>query len=215
MSMRRATVTLGIAGALLSLGCGVPQSKHDTTVNKLRQAERNLSLTQDAHNTTKQKLTTAEMQIKGMRSHLQSVQNSASELKARVASLESRLQACKVPPSAPSRPSAPPPPPPDAGAAAATGGLDLAAVQAGVNKVMPKVKKCYQKEVIKKGKKLEGTLIVKFTIHRRGKTRGVKVRKGTISHRRLERCVRNVFRRARFPRSKKNTQVSYPLRFAP
>lgn len=214
MSKRRATVALGIAGILTAVGCGVPQSKYDTTVSKLKRAQRDLTLAQDEHNKSKQTLTTAELRIKGMRSHLQSVQQQAAEMKARVATLESRLQACKTPPTAPPRP-APPPPPPAAGSASAAGGLDLAAIQKGVKLLMPKIKQCYEKRVLKKGQKLTGTLIVKFRINKRGKTRGVKVRRGTIKHRRLQRCVRRVFRKARFGRSKKTTKVSYPLRFAP
>jgi len=214
MKKRRATLALGIAGILAAVGCGVPQAKHDTTVRKLKLAQRDLTLAQIEHNKSKQTLTAAEMRIKGMRSHLQTVQRQAAEMKAKVATLEVRLRQCKTPPAAPPRP-APPPPPPGAGTASATGGLDLAAIQDGVKKLMPKVRKCYERRVLKKGKNLAGTLIVKFRINKRGKTRGVKVRKGTIKHRRLQKCVRRVFRRARFGRSKKTTKVSYPLRFAP
>lgn len=213
MKKRQVSVAFGIAAISMAMGCGVPQSKHDTTVNKLRGAERSLTDAQDAHNKTKQKLTAAEMRIKGMRAHLQSVQSQASMTTATVASLEARLKACKAPPAAPPTPTAPPPT--AAGAASAAGGLDLAAVQTGVQKLMPKIKQCYKKRILKKGKKLAGTLIVKFRINKRGKTRRVKVRKGTIKHRRLQKCVQRVFRKARFGKSKKNTKVSYPLHFAP
>lgn len=220
MSKRLTTVTLtvafGISGILMAAGCGVPQSDHDTTVNKLKRVERDLTQAAGEHNKTKQTLTAAESRIKGMRSHLQLVQQQAAEMKAMAATLELQLKACKAPPVAPARlTSPPPPPPPTAGSASAAGGLDLAAVQAVVKKLMPKIKRCYVKRVLKKGKKLTGTLIVKFRINKRGKTRRVKVRKGTIKHRRLQRCVRRVFRKARFGRSKKTTKVSYPLRFAP
>jgi len=214
MNSRQVTMSLGIAAILAATGCGVPQSKHDTTVAKLKGAERNLTQATDAHNKTKQALVAAEMRIKGMRAHLQSVQGGATLMSAKVASLEARLQACKVPPTAPTTPGTPPPPP-DAGSASAAGGLDLAAVQDGIMKLMPKVKRCYQTQILKKGKTLAGTLLVKFRIDKRGKARGVNVRKGTMKHRRLQKCVRRVFQRARFARSKKTTKVSYPLRFAP
>ncbi len=216
MTKGRATAAICIAGILMAVGCGVSQSKYDTTANQLKRANRDLSLGGDEHNKTKQALTSAEIRIKGMRSQLQSAQQTLAEMKSRTVVLESQLRSCKAtpPPAAPARPVAPPPPP-SANAASATGGLDLATIKAGIQKLMPKIKKCYTKRILKKGKKLTGTLIVKFRINKRGKTRRVKVRKGTIRHRRLQKCVRRVFRKARFGRSKKTTKVSYPLHFAP
>lgn len=214
MSMRRATVAIGLSGILLAMGCGVTQSKYDTTATKLKRAERDLSLAQDDHNKTKQQLTMAEMRLKGMRAHLQSVQKQSAAAKDRLATLDAQLRSCKSPPPPPVR-RATAPPPPRPGAASAAGGLDLAAVQATIQKLMPKIRKCYEKRVLKKGKKLAGTLLVKFRINNRGKTRRVKVRRGTLKHRRLQKCVRRVFRKARFRRSKKTTKVSYPLSFAP
>ncbi len=213
MNFRRAALAIGITSALLAVGCGVPQSKHDTTVAKLKRAERDLSQSRDDHNKSKQELTSSELRIKGIRSHLQTVQQQANAMKTRVADLEMKLKACKAPPAAPTAAAAPPPPPPGAGSA--RGGLDMAAVRAGIAKIIPRVKRCYEKRILKKGKKLAGTLIVKFRINKRGKPRRVKVRKGTIKHRKLQKCVRRAFRKARFPRSKKNTKVSYPLSFAP
>jgi hypothetical protein len=217
MTTRTVTVALGIAGLLMSVGCGVSQSKYDTTANQLKRASRDLSQAGDAHNKTKQALTSAEFRIKGMHSQLQSVQRQSTEMKSRMVVIEAQLRSCKHSPATPAAPSRPvaPPPPPAANAASATGGLDLAAIQTVIEKLKPKIKRCYTKRILKKGKKLAGTLIAKFRINKRGKTRRVKVRKGTLRHRRLQRCVRRVFRKARFGRSKKTTQVSYPLHFAP
>lgn len=214
MNARRVTLALFISGILMAMGCGVPQSKYDTTANKLKRAESDLTAAQDAHNKTKQALTTKELRLKGIRSHMQSVQQKSNALRTRLASLRERLKACKAPPAAPSRPA--PPPPPSAGAGSAKGGLDMAAVKAGVSKILGRIQKCYVKYIVKKNEvKITATLIVTFRINKRGKPRRVKVRQGGKQFRKVRKCARRAFRKARFPRSKKNTKVTYPVSLAP
>ncbi|MFH2008903.1 MAG: AgmX/PglI C-terminal domain-containing protein [bacterium] len=206
-------MALTIAAFVLAMGCGVPQEKYDTTVNKLNRAEKHLKDANARNDQANQRVLTAESRITGLRSHMALVQQKLAAAEHKATEMAVRAAKCKEPPVA-ARPADPVAKPAPAGAAEATGGLDAEAVRAGIDTVLPKIKNCYDKLVLKKGKKIGGTLLAVFQI-KRGKPRGIQVRKGTLNHRKLQKCVRNVLRRARFKKEKKVTKVKYPFTFAP
>jgi len=214
MSTRIMGVTFTIVAFVVAMGCGVPKDEHETTVAKLERAEKHLKDANAQNDKANQRVMTTEKRVQGLRAHLKMVQQKLAAAEHKATEMTARAAKCATPPPVAARPVAPVAKPLPAGAVEATGFLDVEAVKAGVAKVLPKIKKCYEKRVLKKGKKLAGTLIATFQI-KRGKPRGIKVRKGTFKHRKLQKCVRRALKRARFKKSKKKTKVKYPLIFKP
>ncbi len=77
------------------------------------------------------------------------------------------------------------------------------------------VKYCYEKE-LKRNPKLQGKIVVLFTIGRDGRVKKARIQSTTMHNEAVESCILRMIRRWRFPRPEKGSvTVSYPFIFTP
>lgn len=99
-----------------------------------------------------------------------------------------------------------------AGRAQVRGALDKEIIRRIIRRNINKIKYCYQKE-LQGDSKLNGRVIVQFTISPTGQVVVSKVQKSTVGNRKVETCIARAVRRLLFPKPKGGgiVIVSYPF----
>jgi|GEM_PF-4574535 len=90
------------------------------------------------------------------------------------------------------------------------GPLAATAIAAVMAKKARRFRRCYRR-YRKPG--LSGDVVMRFTVRKNGTVRNVKIRKSTLKHKRIERCIVAVGKTLRFPTSYGTTRVFYPFSF--
>jgi len=77
---------------------------------------------------------------------------------------------------------------------------------------LKKFQRCFSRY---KKRGLKGDVVIRFTVRANGTVRNVKIRKTTLKHKRVERCMVSVGKTLKFPGEvgRATTRVFYPFRF--
>ncbi|AZZ35670.1 hypothetical protein CIK05_02265 [Bdellovibrio sp. qaytius] len=93
-------------------------------------------------------------------------------------------------------------------------GIDKDAVRNAMRTHVPQYKECYDAE-IKKNKKLEGKVVLRWMINGDGQVEEEKIQTTTLNNKKVEKCLLNVLSKTTFPKPDAGAiaDVSYPLLF--
>jgi TonB family protein len=79
--------------------------------------------------------------------------------------------------------------------------------------VMRRMQRQFQRCYARAKTRRKGDVVIRFTIRTNGTVRNVQVRKTTLNHKGVERCLVSVGKTLRFPTASGTTRVFYPFRF--
>lgn len=96
---------------------------------------------------------------------------------------------------------------------ALVGTMSKADVDKVINGQMAAFDKCYTLGADKQGK-LEGTITMKVTVGPLGQVKDATVEKSTVKNTKVDKCVKEAFKKMKFPQPKGGTAIiNYPLTF--
>lgn len=218
-------VTVGVLGlSALVAGCGVSKDRYNAQVVRTTALQAQLGSTRTELSQAQNQLQQAKRAAETAQQRASNVQDAAARIRLQLAKTKEELQKCKAgggEPAAAGSSAAEAPsgsPKVSAGALTVKGKLDPAVIRQAMIAANPKIKGCYT-AALAKYPGLAGKLTVSFTVDRKGRASRAKVTGSNLSNRMLERCVRKVVGRLKFPRPKGRkagkVKVNYPFRFAP
>jgi len=95
------------------------------------------------------------------------------------------------------------------------GSLSKAEVFRVISRATGRIQRCYEKELMRSKKKLNGKVTAQWTIKLNGRVSGTRVKLNTLGNAKIASCVLRVIRGLRFPKPKGGSvQIVYPFIFS-
>ena len=95
------------------------------------------------------------------------------------------------------------------------GSLSKAEVFRVISRATGRIQRCYEKELMRSKKKLNGKVTAQWTIKVNGRVSGTRVKLNTLGNAKVASCVLRVIRGLRFPKPKGGSvQIVYPFIFS-
>jgi hypothetical protein len=95
------------------------------------------------------------------------------------------------------------------------GSLDKGKVLRLIEKILPRIRRCYERELMKGKKKLSGKITAQWNIKPNGRVSGARIKVNTLGSPKVAKCVLKEIKRIRFPKPKGGSvEIVYPFIFA-
>ena len=100
------------------------------------------------------------------------------------------------------------------GSAASASPLNKEAIRYAIRKQRDALNGCYRKG-LEKNPRLQGKVVVAFTIKARGIVKDASIVQSTLNNRSVETCIVGEINKLHFPRHSGDVTIRYPFRFQP